>query len=194
MTRHGQNLRGLRSVVRRGRVCARATATWSSKPVLPLDRIQGRLAVVPDARRHGAPARGIRRARGPRARRREARERAAVGTPTIYQSISSRTRSSARAHDLSCLRLAVTGAAPTPVELIHQHAGRARLRDRRSPAYGLTETCGMVSICRPEDDPETIATTSGRAIPDIEVRCVDDATATRCRAASRARWSCAATT
>ena len=28
-------------------------------------------------------------------------------------------------------------------------------------------------MCRFDDDPETIATTSGRAIPDIEVRCVD---------------------
>jgi acyl-CoA synthetase (AMP-forming)/AMP-acid ligase II len=28
-------------------------------------------------------------------------------------------------------------------------------------------------MCRHDDDPETIATTSGRAIPDIEVRCVD---------------------
>ncbi len=28
-------------------------------------------------------------------------------------------------------------------------------------------------MCRQEDDPETIATTSGRAIPDVEVRCVD---------------------
>jgi acyl-CoA synthetase (AMP-forming)/AMP-acid ligase II len=40
-------------------------------------------------------------------------------------------------------------------------------------AYGLTESCGVVSLCRPDDDPETIATTAGRAIPDIEVRCVD---------------------
>jgi acyl-CoA synthetase (AMP-forming)/AMP-acid ligase II len=28
-------------------------------------------------------------------------------------------------------------------------------------------------MCRQEDDPETIANTSGRAIPDLEVRCVD---------------------
>jgi acyl-CoA synthetase (AMP-forming)/AMP-acid ligase II len=41
--------------------------------------------------------------------------------------------------------------------------------------YGLTETSGVVSMCRQEDDAETIATTSGRAIPDLEVRCVDKA-------------------
>jgi CheY-like chemotaxis protein len=40
-------------------------------------------------------------------------------------------------------------------------------------AYGLTESTGVVSICRPDDDPETIATTSGVAIPDTEVRVVD---------------------
>jgi acyl-CoA synthetase (AMP-forming)/AMP-acid ligase II len=39
--------------------------------------------------------------------------------------------------------------------------------------YGLTETCGIVSMCRYDDDPETIANTSGRAIPEVEVRCVD---------------------
>jgi acyl-CoA synthetase (AMP-forming)/AMP-acid ligase II len=42
-------------------------------------------------------------------------------------------------------------------------------------AYGLTESSGVVTICRPDDDPETIATTSGRAIPGVEVRCVDGA-------------------
>ena len=33
-------------------------------------------------------------------------------------------------------------------------------------AYGLTESCGVVTMCRLDDDAETIATTSGRAIPD----------------------------
>jgi acyl-CoA synthetase (AMP-forming)/AMP-acid ligase II len=91
------------------------------------------------------------------------------GPPTLYQSIlahPARTK-----FDLSNLRLAVTGAAPTPVELIH------RMRDDLGfetiiTGYGLTETCGIVSMCRFDDDPETIATTSGRAIPGVEVRCV----------------------
>ena len=39
-------------------------------------------------------------------------------------------------------------------------------------AYGLTESCGVVSLCRPEDEPERIARTSGRALPDVEVRCI----------------------
>jgi acyl-CoA synthetase (AMP-forming)/AMP-acid ligase II len=40
-------------------------------------------------------------------------------------------------------------------------------------AYGLTEATGTATMCRRDDDAETIATTSGRAIPDTEVRVVD---------------------
>ncbi len=93
------------------------------------------------------------------------------GPPAIYQSLLAHPER--EKYDLSCLRLAVTGAAAIPVEMIH------RMRDELGfeeivTAYGLTETCGMVSICRPGDDPETIATTSGRAIPGVEVRLVDE--------------------
>ena len=41
-------------------------------------------------------------------------------------------------------------------------------------AYGLTESTGVVTMCSPEDDPEIIATTSGRAISGVEVKCLDD--------------------
>jgi acyl-CoA synthetase (AMP-forming)/AMP-acid ligase II len=76
-------------------------------------------------------------------------------------------------YDLSSLRLAVTGAAASPVELVR------RMRDELGfetvvTGYGLTECCGIVSMCRHDDDPETIATTSGRAIPGVEVRVADD--------------------
>src|SRR5205814_8966108 len=40
--------------------------------------------------------------------------------------------------------------------------------------YGLTEACGNATMCRHDDEPETIATTSGRAIPGVEVQVVDD--------------------
>ncbi|MEE9606939.1 MAG: FadD3 family acyl-CoA ligase [Myxococcota bacterium] len=103
---------------------------------------------------------------------RVAAERISVlpGAPTLYQSILAHPERAS--HDLSSLRLAVTGAAAIPVELIH------RMRDELGfetiiTGYGLTEACGIVSMCRYDDDPETIATTSGRAIPGIEVRCVD---------------------
>ena len=101
-----------------------------------------------------------------------AKERITVfpGAPALYQSLLALPE--LVSFDTSSLRLAVTGAASIPVELVE------RMRDELGfdsviTAYGLTETCGTVTMCVQGDDPETIATTSGRAIPGIEVRCVD---------------------
>ncbi len=94
------------------------------------------------------------------------------GPPTLYQMIlASPERTNA---DLSSLRLAVTGAASIPVELILRMR-RELTFDTIITGYGLTEACGIATMCRYDDDPETIATTSGRAIPDVQVRCVDEA-------------------
>jgi acyl-CoA synthetase (AMP-forming)/AMP-acid ligase II len=91
------------------------------------------------------------------------------GAPTIYQSIldfPDRDR-----YDLSSLRLAVTGAADIPVELIRRI--RAELPFRTVIAgYGLTEG-GTATATSPDDDPETIATTVGHARPSFELRVVD---------------------
>jgi acyl-CoA synthetase (AMP-forming)/AMP-acid ligase II len=102
-----------------------------------------------------------------------ARERISVlpGPPTLYQSILAHPDRAAA--DLSALRLAVTGAAAIPVELVHRMRGELGF-ETVITGYGLTECCGIVTMCRFDDDPETIATTSGRAIPGIEVRCVDE--------------------
>ena len=94
------------------------------------------------------------------------------GPPTLYQSILDHPERAR--YDLSSLRLAVTGAAVVPVELIR------RMREELSfdtvlTAYGLTESTGTATMCREGDDEETIANTSGRAIPDTEVRVVDEA-------------------
>jgi HIP---CoA ligase len=100
------------------------------------------------------------------------RDRVSVlpGPPTLYQMILAHPDRAS--YDLSSLRLAVTGAASIPVELIHRMRRELSL-ETIITAYGLTESTGVVSMCRPEDDAETIATTSGRAIPDVEVRCID---------------------
>lgn len=92
------------------------------------------------------------------------------GPPSLYQSLLLHPE---RANfDISSLRLAVTGAASIPVELIHRMKDDLRF-DTIITAYGLTESSGVVTMCRLDDDPETIATTSGRAIPDVEVRIID---------------------
>ena len=92
------------------------------------------------------------------------------GPPALYQSI--RMHPDKGAHDLSSLRLAVTGAAAIPVELIRQIHDELGFETVLT-AYGLTEACGVATMCRDGDDAQTIAQTSGRAIPDVEVRVVD---------------------
>jgi HIP---CoA ligase len=94
------------------------------------------------------------------------------GPPAIYQTILDHP--DLGSYDLSSLRLSVTGAATIPVEMIHRM--RAELTFKKIvTGYGLTEATGIATMCRHDDDPQTIATTAGRAIPDVEVQVVDDA-------------------
>jgi acyl-CoA synthetase (AMP-forming)/AMP-acid ligase II len=93
------------------------------------------------------------------------------GPPTIYQSILDHPRLAD--FDMSSLRLAVTGAAAVPVELIRRM--RAELGfETIVTGYGLTEATGIATMCRHDDDPEIISRTAGRAIPGTEVQTVDD--------------------
>ena len=91
------------------------------------------------------------------------------GPPTLYQSIldhPDRDR-----HDLSSLRIAVTGAADIPVELIRRI--RAELPfSMVAVGYGLTEA-GTATGTGPDDPPEVVATTVGRPRPGFELRIVD---------------------
>ncbi|CNE58457.1 acyl-CoA synthetase [Mycobacterium tuberculosis] len=92
------------------------------------------------------------------------------GPPTIYTSLLDAPGRDER--DLSSLRLAVTGAADVPVALVRRI--RAELFPQVVTAYGLTESSGTVSACSVDDDDETIATTCGRAIADVEIAIVDE--------------------
>jgi acyl-CoA synthetase (AMP-forming)/AMP-acid ligase II len=92
------------------------------------------------------------------------------GPPTIFQSILDHPKRDS--FDLSSLRLVVTGAAAIPVELIESLWADLGI-DTVLTAYGLTEATGTVTMCRRGDSAEIIAGTSGRAIPDVEVRIVD---------------------
>ncbi|MBY0509709.1 MAG: FadD3 family acyl-CoA ligase [Rhodospirillaceae bacterium] len=94
------------------------------------------------------------------------------GPPTLFQSIlASKKRPGA---DLSSLRMCTTGAASVPHQLIEDMKNILGF-DVVVTAYGLTETNGTVSMCSVDDSIERVATTAGRAIPGIEVRCVDTA-------------------
>jgi acyl-CoA synthetase (AMP-forming)/AMP-acid ligase II len=93
------------------------------------------------------------------------------GPPAIYQTFLNHPDLDLDA--MATLRLAVTGAAAIPVELVEDMQTKLGF-ETVITGYGLTEACGIVAMCRHDDDPATIATTSGRAIPGVEVKVVDD--------------------
>ena len=98
-----------------------------------------------------------------------AAERVSVlpGPPTLHQSLLDHPARDA--HDLSALRLVVTGAAVVPLQLVERLRGELGVETVLT-AYGLSEASGIVTMCRRGDDPTVIASTSGRAIPGTEVR------------------------
>ena len=99
------------------------------------------------------------------------RERITVfpGAPTIYQSLLDFPGRDA--YDISSLRLAVTGAADIPVELIRRVHDELPFETIRT-GYGLTEA-GTVTGSRTDDDFEHIATTVGVPWAGFAVRTVD---------------------
>jgi acyl-CoA synthetase (AMP-forming)/AMP-acid ligase II len=93
------------------------------------------------------------------------------GPPTVFQSMLDHPEIAQL--DVASLRLAVTGGASVPVELIRRM--RSELPFQSIVAgYGLTETVGIVSTCRADDPPETLAHTCGRALPGVEIAIAGD--------------------
>ncbi|MFC7306256.1 FadD3 family acyl-CoA ligase [Streptomyces monticola] len=94
------------------------------------------------------------------------------GPPTLHQSLLDHPARDK--HDLSALRLVVTGAAVVPLQLVERLRSELRIATVLT-AYGLSEASGIVTMCRRGDPAEVISATSGRAIPDTEVRVVSAA-------------------
>lgn len=104
--------------------------------------------------------------------RRVARDRISVltGTPPVYLGMMSDPDFANS--DLSSLRATITGAttiSPTLIERLRKELGFAVVLT----GYGLTECCGTATLCDAEDAAETVATTSGRALPNVELKIVD---------------------
>ena len=92
------------------------------------------------------------------------------GPPTLFQSLLDHPER--ENYDLSSLRVATTGAAIVPVELVV--AMREVLGfETVLTAYGLTEACGTSTMARRSDTPEIVSRTCGRAIPGVFTRVVD---------------------
>ena len=92
------------------------------------------------------------------------------GAPTIYQSLLAEL--AGRTFDSSSLRSAMTGAATVPpilIERMHKELGFERVLT----AYGMTE-CSNITACRKGDPIDLVANSCGKAIPGMEVQCVDD--------------------
>jgi acyl-CoA synthetase (AMP-forming)/AMP-acid ligase II len=96
------------------------------------------------------------------------RERISVlpGPPTLYRSLLDSPSRARR--DLSSLRLAVTGAATVPVTLIEEMRRELTFHQVLT-AYGLTEAV-VATMCRPDDDPVTVAHSCGRAVAGMQLR------------------------
>jgi HIP---CoA ligase len=90
------------------------------------------------------------------------------GPPTLYHSllaVPDKTR-------LSTLRAGVTGAADIPVELVRRIHAELPFQTLMT-GYGLTEA-GNVTLSRPDDSFEDVATTAGLPCDGVEVRIADD--------------------
>jgi len=90
------------------------------------------------------------------------------GPPTIFSDLLAHAERDK--HDLSSLRLAVTGAAMVPVPLVERMWDELTFETILT-AYGLTEAV-VVTMCLPGDDAQTISATSGCAAAGFEIRIV----------------------
>lgn len=105
--------------------------------------------------------------------RRVVEERITVlpGPPTVFLSIMNAP--DLASFDLSSVRLAVTGAATTPPEVIRRMRDEMRIGSIVC-GYGLTETHGTVTMCHHSDSLEKVATSVGYPLDGVEVRVLDD--------------------
>lgn len=90
------------------------------------------------------------------------------GPPTLYHSllaVADRDR-------LTTLRAGVTGAADIPVELVRRIREELPFQTLMT-GYGLTEA-GNVTLSRPGDSAEDVATTAGLPCEGVEVRIAED--------------------
>jgi HIP---CoA ligase len=90
------------------------------------------------------------------------------GPPTLYHSLLAVEDKSR----LATLRAGVTGAADIPVELVRRVHEELPFRTLAT-GYGLTEA-GTVTLSRPGDSFEDIATTAGVACDGVEMRIADE--------------------
>jgi acyl-CoA synthetase (AMP-forming)/AMP-acid ligase II len=90
------------------------------------------------------------------------------GPPTMFHALVTAARTSP-VRRFASVRVGVTGAATIPSSLIRELFDVVGIQSVFT-AYGLSESTGVCTITRAGDPVETIAETSGRPIPGVEVR------------------------
>ncbi|MER6957171.1 FadD3 family acyl-CoA ligase [Streptomyces sp. NPDC000618] len=101
------------------------------------------------------------------------RERVSIllGPPTVFHDLLHHPERPTR--DLSSLRVSMTGGTTIPESLIRAMKKELSF-DIVLSAYGLTESTALVTSTRLDDTEETVARTTGRPIPDVEIRIAED--------------------
>ena len=107
------------------------------------------------------------------------------GAPTVFQTILDNPQRAG--HDLSSLRLVVTGATVVPVVLIERLQSDLGVETVLT-AYGQTETSGFITTCTADDDDVTVATTCGRAYPGMEIKLDNPDESGAGEVLARGRW------
>ena len=94
------------------------------------------------------------------------------GPPTLFQSLLESPEG--QAGKLACLRVTVTGATMIAPSLIVQMRDELGLKGIFS-GYGLTESCGTITMTSGDDPPEVVVTSPGKAIGGVEMEIKDEA-------------------
>lgn len=93
------------------------------------------------------------------------------GAPTFF--VAMLNHPNRDRYDRSTIKMALTSAAYVPVELLQRIRGELGAKSAIT-GYGLTEAHAMVSVSMPGDDAEYTAAWSGKVLPGVRVRIVDD--------------------
>ncbi|MCC5810971.1 MAG: AMP-binding protein [Ectothiorhodospiraceae bacterium] len=93
-----------------------------------------------------------------------------IGVPTMLQAMLNEPGFSKR--DLSALKVIIMGGAPVPLKLLREceSAFGARILN----GYGQTESSGVISTTVTDDSPVRRSETSGRALPGVSLKVVDE--------------------
>ncbi|MGE0881401.1 MAG: AMP-binding protein [Acidimicrobiia bacterium] len=94
-----------------------------------------------------------------------------AGAPTFF--VAMLNHPNRDKYHFTTVRKGLMSAAYVPAELFHRIVDEMGMQSAIT-GYGLTEAHALGSVSMPGDDPDYTAAWSGKVIPEIEVRIVDD--------------------